>query len=277
MSIRIRYILIMILVLVVTFCGLVQAVPRSDNFDDNSKGSMWGWFWIGEGPSTAWLDETNQRLEFRATSEANDNTAVYGSVGWGVVTADDFQIKINYHHSGIAEGNDFSQVFLVIIDTLNFINFPQTGNYIQFGAAYSGSNRIFYYRRGYMDTVYDSAWKLRNSDSGTLHISYNASLDELYISDIGYGSANAWKTITGIIQDQWNRNTVGVGFGGNSKGVELISGQAHLDNFVIDSGTLCDGLSEADLNEDCKVDFSDFALFAAEWLDCNMDPQSSCW
>lgn len=33
----------------------------------------------------------------------------------------------------------------------------------------------------------------------------------------------------------------------------------------------------ADFNEDCKVDFQDFALFAESWLSCNLRPESECW
>lgn len=32
----------------------------------------------------------------------------------------------------------------------------------------------------------------------------------------------------------------------------------------------------ADLNDDCRVDFHDFALFAESWLSCNLRPQSEC-
>jgi len=28
---------------------------------------------------------------------------------------------------------------------------------------------------------------------------------------------------------------------------------------------------------DNKVDFSDFALMAARWLDCSLDPPQACW
>lgn len=33
----------------------------------------------------------------------------------------------------------------------------------------------------------------------------------------------------------------------------------------------------ADLNEDCKVDFQDFAILAESWLSCNLRPESECW
>jgi len=39
------------------------------------------------------------------------------------------------------------------------------------------------------------------------------------------------------------------------------------------SGISLDGLHASDLNDDCKVDFADFALMAENWLvDCRLDP-----
>lgn len=32
-----------------------------------------------------------------------------------------------------------------------------------------------------------------------------------------------------------------------------------------------------DLDENCKVDYKDFAIMASHWLDCNMLPSSACW
>jgi predicted outer membrane repeat protein len=34
---------------------------------------------------------------------------------------------------------------------------------------------------------------------------------------------------------------------------------------------------EGDVNGDCKVDFTDFAKMIANWLECNLVPQSDCW
>ncbi len=38
----------------------------------------------------------------------------------------------------------------------------------------------------------------------------------------------------------------------------------------------CPRYPMADLNKDCQVDLADFAILAAEWLKCNLEPQSSC-
>jgi hypothetical protein len=39
----------------------------------------------------------------------------------------------------------------------------------------------------------------------------------------------------------------------------------------------CTEWLEMDFNDDCKVDFSDFAMFAEQWLECNLEPQELCW
>ncbi len=38
----------------------------------------------------------------------------------------------------------------------------------------------------------------------------------------------------------------------------------------------CSHYSMADFNKDCQVNLVDFAMFAAEWLDCNLIPESYC-
>lgn len=42
------------------------------------------------------------------------------------------------------------------------------------------------------------------------------------------------------------------------------------------SSPICPQYPMADLNKDCRVNISDFAIFAAQWLDCNLQPQSAC-
>jgi hypothetical protein len=39
----------------------------------------------------------------------------------------------------------------------------------------------------------------------------------------------------------------------------------------------CTGPITTDLNGDCKVGLLDFAIFASEWLMCNLDPPEACW
>jgi probable HAF family extracellular repeat protein len=39
----------------------------------------------------------------------------------------------------------------------------------------------------------------------------------------------------------------------------------------------CPQQPSMDFNDDCKVDFKDFAIFVSHWLECNLTPLSACW
>ena len=43
------------------------------------------------------------------------------------------------------------------------------------------------------------------------------------------------------------------------------------------SEPICTNPPSMDTNNDCKIDFIDFAEFASQWMDCGLDPQSACW
>ncbi len=40
---------------------------------------------------------------------------------------------------------------------------------------------------------------------------------------------------------------------------------------------ICTGNIEGDLSGDCQVDLEDFAMFAADWMLCNLDPVTACF
>ena len=40
---------------------------------------------------------------------------------------------------------------------------------------------------------------------------------------------------------------------------------------------VCANPPSMDTNNDCKIDFVDFAEFASQWMACGLDPQSACW
>lgn len=43
------------------------------------------------------------------------------------------------------------------------------------------------------------------------------------------------------------------------------------------SQPVCTSPVDGDVNNDCEVDFKDFAIIALNWLECNLDPPSACW
>ena len=233
----------------ITFCTIVglmvlatsvsHALP-SDNFNDNSMDtSLWSLY--QDSPAVDWLDETNQRLELRSTGVHNYSGADYYANAWGFSPTDNFSFRIDFKHDQIPpaipgdQDWDFSVHLGLAKDWDNEI-FLEAG----YGVAVlpNTAHSFFYcatiidgyeYPKGEMDKV---------ADYGTLYISYDADNDELYLSYTGYWANNAWITIPDLLQDEWNASFVFPYIGGWSDGVTLNSGNAYLDNFVVDSGSV---------------------------------------
>jgi len=51
---------------------------------------------------------------------------------------------------------------------------------------------------------------------------------------------------------------------------------ANLNAFELLGNPICCGRLRGDLNGDCRVDSRDFAIFASEWLGCDLVPKSAC-
>jgi probable HAF family extracellular repeat protein len=61
---------------------------------------------------------------------------------------------------------------------------------------------------------------------------------------------------------------------------EIIGYATNPDNnyaFILLTPVVCTAPVAGDLNDDCKVDFADFAVMATHWLDCNLEPKEACW
>jgi len=77
---------------------------------------------------------------------------------------------------------------------------------------------------------------------------------------------------TGLLAGEW--------FDGTPWAVNIAEHSPSATILVIpDSGPkpLCVKYPAMDFNGDCKVDFSDLAVFLTQWLECNLDPPSACW
>lgn len=254
---------------VTAMTSVVYALP-SDNFNDNSMDtSLWNLY---EGDhNNAWLDETNERLEMRSTTSADDAGALYVANDWGFLPTADFSFKVDFHYSLTVHGSVLLGLAKDIED-----------NDVWLEAGYYGAAEPYpaFFWDAFVNGVifYGEYIKPRSLDDGTLYISYNAATDDLYVSDIGYGAGNAWGTIPGLVQGAWDADMVIPLLGGCSGELDgtLPSGVAYLDNFIVDSGTIvpiCEYALAGDLNNDCKVDFLDFAIMATNWLiDCDQTP-----
>lgn len=202
------------------------ALP-SDNFDDNSRdASLWNCY--EDNPSNAWLEETNGRLEFQSIVEGDDVAAFYYSNGWGLSLAENFSLKIEFHHKldDFEAYNDTSVSFGLGIDSENSIII---------GAGYFDDLSDLWYELTTDDEDVEGDFIERTIETGFFYISYDASDEELYLSTTGYGQDDAWVTIEGSLL--WDAQVLGIFFGGDSSISTLNSGDAWLDNFVIDSGS----------------------------------------
>ena len=209
------------------------AVLPSDNFNDNSRDtSMWNLY--QDDPCNAWLDETGGRLEFHSTASADDVVALYIANDWGFLPTADFSFNVDFHYSSTSgpPGSDASVMFGLGKDENNYVTID-AGNWVD-----GGAHPYFYYEQVTGGSEVAEGEKARGLIDGTLYISYDASEDDLYLSDTGYWSGAAWVTILDLLQDEWGGAIVGPFLGGWSEEMTLASGEAYLDNFVVESGTI---------------------------------------
>jgi hypothetical protein len=213
----------------------------SDNFDDNLRDtSMWNLY--ENDHDNAWLNETNQRLELRSTEAAGDFVAVYVANGWGLSPTDNFSFKADFHNSFTSGGFDTWATVILGIGKGSNVATIGANNAIVEAAWDRGDeyNPPPYSVFGYSYTIDgNESWsrEARNSTDGTLYVSYDAGADKLYLSHTGYGEPNASDTISGLLKGKWGGDVVTPFIGGNAENVALGSGDAYLDNFVVESGT----------------------------------------
>ena len=220
---RDRLLAILIVALMPYLC---MANAPSDNFNNNIIDNFW--FLYEQNHSQCWLEETNQRLEFRTRSSSSGENAFYVSKDWRLDLTQDFLIRVDYHYSALTV--------------------PDTGIFLMFSKGMGPENSITYsagcynnYPYSWLETRVNNSYLNSEGDArgevgGTFYLSYNSSIDTLYLSNDGYGSKNAWKTVSNVMQGQWGLSSVYVGIAGYCRGVEIGAGQAYFDNFSIDYG-----------------------------------------
>ena len=74
-----------------------------------------------------------------------------------------------------------------------------------------------------------------------------------------------------------DKNYMLVGFNLGARATDPISSvgevYVYIDDVVV---TACQGNPAGDINGDCKVSLVDLAMFAADWMECNLDPAEAC-
>ena len=187
----------------VTFERLV-----SDNFDNNRlDNAIWRLF--ADNDAKVWVVEDTNRLNLRAAGVINNLVAEYAAKDWRFDVMEDFKLKIDFHHS--STNLDDSWVGITLENDSN--------NTVSISAGSDNDGPYLYYEKVINgSTIYDQ--KPRDSNDGSLYISYDSTADQLYLSSTGYGTTDAW-IVPGLLQGQWASKPVGVAIGGGSDGGSL--------------------------------------------------------
>ncbi len=201
----------------------------ADDFEDGKAGPLWMLY--EPQPEAVHLREVNGRLEVEAIAQSQNVDAIYVADGWRLDATKDFAIKVDFHFSPQGGGN--GRVTLGVVPSLD----PSAMQWAELEASCFESGPFYLYE------VRDGSWVQevvsdRSADGGTLFMSYNPDTDELYLSYTGFGKANAWRTVKGILKGRWASKPVSVILSGGSQGLALTGADAWMDNFAVSSGAL---------------------------------------
>jgi hypothetical protein len=200
----------------------------SDFFSDNQIGSLWRL--DGDDLGNCWLDEAHQRLELRSTGRNQWATARYVSDDWGLAAGRDFSLRVDFHYE--AKSGDHTWLLVSLLSDTG----DPGSRYVDFGVGSDKGYAYFWYEAA---DQWGTRSKLtsRSRNDGRLYVSYNAGLDELYLSSEGFGAQNAWATVRQFLKGSWGAASVGVALQGGTNLTQVSSGQAHFDNFVVETGS----------------------------------------
>jgi hypothetical protein len=201
----------------------------SDDFEDSEPWPLWQAY--EPQPNLVCLQETNGRLELYVPEvTAYSVSAVYLSSDWALDGSQDFCVSVDYCFDGSSAGEA-----LVSISVAPSVETPVSRR-VELAAGCLDGESVYCGKRA--DGGFATWWAARGSDRGTLYLSYDAAGDHLYLSYVGFGPANAWRTLTGIVKSRWVGGPVYIILGGAADGVDLEDADAWLDNFAVQAGTI---------------------------------------
>ncbi len=156
---------------------LARYTLKHDLFTDNARGAMW--YGYTDPADPIHLLETDERLELRATAEA-DNDARYVSRGWMLNAEQSFMMQVDWHLDA-PNANDAGLSFGIAAGASDSVELA-VGQTSGDGAIY----KVITQTAGNEPTGTAIA---RSTTGGTLYMGYDASTDSLYLSVNGY-----WRT-----------------------------------------------------------------------------------
>jgi hypothetical protein len=200
-----------------------------DDFEDGKAEPLWMLYepW----PEAVRIKEVDGKLEVEAIAQTEDVDAIYVANGWRLDATKDFALRVDFHFSRQGPGD--GRVTLGVVPSLDPAGMQWAE--LEAGCFDTGPFYLYEVRDGFWveERVTD-----RSSDGGTLYLSYNPDTDELYFSYTGYGKANAWQTVPGLLKGRWAGEPIYVILSGGSEGMALTGTDAWLDNFVLNAGVV---------------------------------------
>jgi len=227
----------------------------SDNFDNDKRDNAI-WRLSADDSENVWIVEDANRLNLRAVGQTGNLVAEYAAYGWSIDVNENFQTRVDFHYNSVSSPG---WVGMAVENSNN--------NYVSIMAGADGNTPYFWYEQVVDGNTTSSAETSRAPNDGVLYISYNAASDELYLSYTGYGAANAWQTVTSLLQGQWLSKPLGIAVGGGSKGGSIDNNQVYLDNFEVTAGKMHGWPPAGDLNKDGLIDELDVRVMSEHWLE----------
>ena len=204
--------------------------PWVDNFEDGFAEPLWS-FWKS-ADNMASLVESNGVLAVWTGGSFECPAALYVSKDWLLDTTEDFAMKVDYYLAPDGPHEGWVSIGLTL-DPLD----PYR-RFVDLDATCIDGERLYKVRRN-NENIHRTWWAERESEVGTLYLSYDAEKDELYQSFTGFGAEEAWNTVSGLVKGEWQGVPVYVTIGGGSfGGMALDVADAWLDNFSVDSGAV---------------------------------------
>ena len=201
-----------------------------DNFNDSKAEPLWFAYEIE--PELAHLEEVNGRLEVYTAGAMEDIDAIYAPYNWGLDANKPFAAKVDFHFSKIGIGD--GRMNIGIVPSMN----PSAAKWAEFEVGTFDENPFFLYEVRNLWQVEEKVSD-RFVNDGTLYVSYDPNLDELYFSNTDYGKEKAIWTISGLIRGIWKADSVYIILsGGSEDGMALTGQDAWLDNFKVSYGAI---------------------------------------
>ncbi|MBP7053973.1 MAG: hypothetical protein KBE65_23425 [Phycisphaerae bacterium] len=217
------------------------AAVVQDNFDDNKRSSLWNVFGSATGAA---VTETNKRLQFTTSADANETFVGYVSNKWWLDPGSDFRMKASLYFDVGSGGNGSGWV------ALGFT--PNSGGpadrYVMVGIGRSRSFLNYWWELNDDWNAMDFAG--RTLTNVTFYVTYDAASDVLHISDTGYGAEGAWQSMPDFLATYYGDVPLYVFLGVTTQNLAIPAGKVYLDDFEVAKGNIGSPYDDGDNDDD---------------------------